>query len=83
MTRHITQVGAADPDRETSPILDEDDEEPGPDDELEAVACYFIGQSYPLGEYVLSGDELLHCEPRGIWVRKGEMRPDDKDIGQD
>ncbi|HSJ95492.1 MAG TPA: hypothetical protein VLC53_00375 [Myxococcota bacterium] len=83
MTRNITQVGAADPELETSPILDEDDEETGFDDEIETGACYFNGQAYPLGEYVLSGDELLHCEERGVWVRKIEMLPGDKDVGQD
>jgi len=30
-----------------------------------------------LGEYVRSGSELLHCEERGVWVRKGEMPPDE------
>ena len=45
------------------------------DDEIESGVCYFNGRSYPLGEYVLSGDELLRCEERGVWVRKAEMLP--------
>jgi hypothetical protein len=39
--------------------------------------CYFNGVAYSVGQYVRSGSELLHCEERGVWVRKGEMRPDD------
>jgi len=29
-----------------------------------------------VGQYLRSGSELLHCEERGIWVRKGETRPE-------
>lgn len=75
MAEHVVQVGAPDPERRTSPILDEF-EELSLDMELEAGACYFNDISYPMGTYVQSGDEVLHCEERGIWVRKGEQRPD-------
>jgi hypothetical protein len=50
-------------------------EEPSFDLELETGACYFNGAAYPIGDYVRSGSELLHCEERGVWVRVGEMRP--------
>jgi len=43
--------------------------------ELETGVCYFNGAVYALGTYVLSGDELLRCERRGVWVREGELRP--------
>jgi hypothetical protein len=76
MPPKIPQVGAPDPDRKTSPILDQDDEEIDPELELETGVCYFNDLAYALGSYVLSGDELLHCEERGVWVRKGEIRPD-------
>lgn len=46
------------------------------DPEMESPACSFNNVAYPLGEYVLSGNELLHCEERGVWVRRGEMRPE-------
>jgi hypothetical protein len=69
------QVGAPDPEHKTSPIVDEDDEL-SLDLELETGACYFNGAAYPMGQYVRSGSELLHCEERGVWVRKGEMRPE-------
>lgn len=70
MTPHAPQVGAPDPEKRTSPILDED-EEFSLDLELETGACYFNDQSYSIGAYVLSGSELLHCEERGLWVRRG------------
>lgn len=68
------QVGAPDPEHETSPILDEQ-QEPSLDLELERGACYFNGMPYPIGQYVRSGSELLRCEGRGVWVRKGEIEP--------
>ena len=71
----MPRVGAPDPEHETSPILDED-EEISLDSELETGFCRFNGVAYPIGQYVLSGNELLHCEERGVWVRKGEMRAD-------
>ena len=75
MANHVPQVGAPDPESRTSPILDEY-EELSLDMEIEAGACYFNGASYPIGAYVRSGSEVLHCEERGVWVRKGEVRPD-------
>ena len=71
----VPQVGAPDPEHKTSPIVDEDDEL-SLDFELETGACYFNGVAYRMGQYVRSGSELLHCEERGVWVRKGEMRPE-------
>jgi hypothetical protein len=74
MVAHVPQVGAPDPELNTSPIFDED-EEISLDLELEAGVCYFNNVTYPIGQYLLSGSELLHCEERGVWVRKGEMPP--------
>ena len=70
MTPHAPQVGAPDPEKRTSPILDED-EEFSLDLELETGVCYFNDQSYPIGAYVLSGSELLHGEERALWARRG------------
>lgn len=75
MTHHVTQIGAPDPELKTSPIFDEY-EELSLDLELESGACYFNNVVYPVGHYLQSGSELLHCEERGVWVRKGEMRPE-------
>jgi hypothetical protein len=59
----------------TSPILENVDEDFTLDAEIETGVCYFNDVPYPVGEYVLSGDELLHCEDRGVWVCKGEIEP--------
>jgi hypothetical protein len=68
------QVGAPDPELETSPIVgDEDDVEVEPN--VLAGVCYFNGVAYRIGDSVLSGDEWLHCEAPGVWVREGELRP--------
>lgn len=75
MTDQLLQVGAPDPEHKTTPILDEY-EEISLDMEIEAGVCYFNDVAYPIGTYVLSGSEVLHCEERGVWVRKGERRPD-------
>jgi hypothetical protein len=72
----LPQVGAPDPERKTSPIADEE-EELSLDLEMESGACYFNGVAYPVGQYVRSGSELLRCEEHGVWVRKGEMRPEE------
>jgi hypothetical protein len=75
VTDHIPQVGAPDPELNTSPIFDEY-EELSLDLELEKGACYFNDALYPIGQFVLSGSELLNCEERGVWVRRGKMRPE-------
>jgi hypothetical protein len=72
MTIHVTAVGAPDPEKKTSPILDED-EESSLDLEMETGACYFNGVAYPIGQWVRSGSEILHCEERGLWVRRTEL----------
>jgi len=72
---HAPQVGAPDPELRNSPIFDEDDEESlSLDLELETGACFFNNVRYALGDYVMSGNELLRCEGRGVWVRTGESR---------
>jgi hypothetical protein len=76
MTNTIPQVGAPDPELRCSPILDDEDEELPTELEVETGVCYFNNASYPLGSYVRSGSELLHCEERGVWVREGEVPPD-------
>lgn len=74
MAAHLPQVGAPDPELKTSPIFDQDDEI-SLDLELEAGVCHFNGVAYRIGEYVMSGGEVLRCEGRGVWMREGEARP--------
>lgn len=76
--RPVPSVGVADPELKTSPIYIRDTvEAPERDFELEEGVCYFNGQAYALGDYVLSGEELLHCENPGIWVQKRELNQDE------
>jgi hypothetical protein len=76
MKQPVSQVGAPDPERNTSVIIDESeyDEPASPDLELEAAVCYFNDESFPHRAYVQSGAEVLQCD-RGVWVRRGEKRP--------
>lgn len=74
----VPQVGAPDPELKNSPIIDEaeyDEHEASPDLEIEEGVCYFNNEAFTIGRYVQSGSELLLCNERGVWVRKGEKRP--------
>ena len=65
-------VGAPDPELRNSPIFDESsNEELDLDLELEEGVCFFNNETFDIGAYVCSGDELLRCEERGVWVREG------------
>ena len=73
MTWDRRSVGAPDPERRTSPILDESefDEQAGSRDlELEEGVCYLNDETFRIGEYVQSGSELLQCVGGGVWARK-------------
>lgn len=76
MPDHIPDVGAPDPELQTSPIMDEAEDD-SMEGELEAGVCYFNGAPYPMGQYVRSGVEVLRCDPPGVWVVVGEPGPDE------
>jgi hypothetical protein len=75
--KHTQDVGAPDPELNTSPIADESSSEsevlrqemPG------EPVCYFNDQSFPTGAYVKSGTSLLKCV-YGIWEQAGSSDPD-------
>ena len=71
------QVGAPDPESNTSPVVEEtaDDFEVIAQEVSEDALCYFNDRPYRHGSFVCSGTELLQCE-RGAWVRKGGCDPD-------
>lgn len=74
MPTQAPQVGAPDPERDTSPIVGENgDIEVEPN--VRVGGCLFNGVSFRVGDLVQSGDELLLCEAPGLWVREGERRP--------
>ena len=73
-----TQVGSPDPELNTSPIMEETDEDfEVTAQEVENLpTCYFNNVSYPTGQYVCSGSgELLHCV-KGLWIREGTCDPE-------
>jgi hypothetical protein len=71
-TSNRVQVGAPDPELKTSPILDDEDREDySPEVDEGEGFCFFNDQSFALGDYICSGNELLRCEERGVWVREG------------
>lgn len=67
------QVGAPDPELETSPIVGED-EDTEVEPNVKGGACTFNGAAFRVGDFVRSGTELLRCEAPGVWVREGELR---------
>ena len=74
-TSETPHVGAPDPELKNSPVFDEaDNEYLSLDLEMESNACYFNGKSYAIGQYVCSGDELLRCEVKGVWIREGSCQ---------
>lgn len=80
MTELLTpiQVGAPDPELNTSPILEEFDEEfPALAQQFDELpVCYFNNVAYDTGTFVCSGTgELLRCE-KGVWVLEGSCDPD-------
>ena len=85
MKNELAQVGAPDPQLKNSAIIDEaeyDEHAASRDLEAEEGMCHFNGTAFPIGTYVLSGSELLQCNGRGVWVRKGEKRPDSHGFGK-
>lgn len=65
-------LGAPDPELKNSPIFDSgDSDEPSLDRELEEGVCFFNNQTFAIGSFICSGDELLRCEDRGVWIREG------------
>ncbi len=76
-THEPAKVGAPDPELKNSPIFDDSDNDYlSLDLEIEAGACYFNGLSYRIGQYVCSGNELLRCEEKGVWIREGSCAPE-------
>ena len=74
MNDSLAQVGAPDPELNTSPIIDEseyDETAASPDLELEAPMCYFNGEPFALGACVRSGSEVLQCTGRWVLLRNG------------
>jgi hypothetical protein len=74
---HAPRVGAPDPEKRNSPIVEDTDEEFEvlSQEMTEAPVCYFNDRAYDDRLLVCSGSELLRCV-RGMWVREGSCDPD-------
>jgi hypothetical protein len=68
MNESIEEVGAVDPDKETSPIVAQ--EPPASDEAGLRAICWFNGQQYGQGAKICSGHRLLYCS-NGTWYDQG------------
>jgi hypothetical protein len=72
-------VGAIDPKRKTSPVLEETAEESYeirqqvPD--ADAGVCFFNDQVFAKGKFVRSGGAVLECRG-GLWIEIGPADPE-------
>ena len=73
---HVLQVGAPDPELRNSAVLEEGAEDFAEQGMLasDTPLCYFNDVAYKHGDFVCSGDELLHCQ-LGVWVLQGSCDP--------
>ena len=76
-SKHATDVGAPDPELNTSPIAEEgsDDTEALRQEVPGEPVCYFNDNSYVTGAYIKSGASVLKCD-YGIWIPAGPADPD-------
>ena len=72
--KHAEDVGAPDPELNTSPIADENDTESLRQEIPGEPVCYFNNNSFPTGSYIKSGSSLLKCD-YGIWMPAGPGDP--------
>ena len=74
---HVTPVGAPDPEKRTSLIVEESNEDfdVAGMEAPELPECYFNGVVFSEGQPVCSGDQLLVCRA-GIWYPEGSCDPD-------
>ena len=72
MTNPIQQLGAPDPERRTSPVAWEFDEETETLREAvpDEAVCFFNDVAYADGTIVESGNVRLRCD-RGVWLPAG------------
>jgi len=75
--KHAEDVGAPDPELNTSPIADEGDEETEVlrQEEPGEPVCYFNNKRFSTGAYIKSGTSILKCD-YGIWIPAGPADPD-------
>jgi hypothetical protein len=72
----MRNVGAIDPELQTSPVIEETAEDADVLEQQapEAPTCWFNGEVFATGELVRSGSVVLECR-RGLWVEIGPADP--------
>jgi hypothetical protein len=76
-SKNATDVGAPDPELNTSPIAEEggDDTEALRSELPGEPVCYFNDKSFATGSYIKSGTSILKCD-YGIWIPAGPGDPE-------
>jgi len=76
MKGRTQQVGDADPERKTSPVAWEadDDTETLRESVPDEAVCFFNDRAYDHGTVVESGSVLLQCD-YGLWLPVGDSDP--------
>jgi hypothetical protein len=72
MTTRVQQLGAVDPERKSSPVAWEADEDTETLRETvpDTAVCYFNDLAYDHGTIVKSGSVMLRCD-HGLWLPAG------------
>lgn len=70
MTDTIEQVGAVDPTKQTSPIVETEPETEAETADERAI-CWFNGQQYGTGAIICSAGTRLYCNSSGNWQSAG------------
>jgi hypothetical protein len=76
MTRRTKQLGAVDPERRTSPVAWEadDDTETLRESVPDEAVCFFNDLVYDHGTVIESGNTRLRCD-HGIWLPADDAQP--------
>ena len=75
--KHAADVGAPDPELNTSPVAEEggDDTEDLRQQVPGEPVCYFNSKSFDTGAYIKSGSAIYKCD-YGIWIPAAPGDPD-------
>jgi hypothetical protein len=69
MNDTIEQVGAVDPTKETSPIVET--QLVTPEESVMRAVCWFNGKQFSKGAVICSDGHRLECQFDGSWWRRG------------
>jgi hypothetical protein len=72
----IRNVGAIDPELQSSPVVEEMEEDAYTlrQQVADQAVCFFNGEVFRDGEFVRSGTMMLKCS-KGLWIEAGSADP--------